>query len=71
MTASIPCRAQTPGEKRAVIERLYAAWLAAPDLRLGQLIDLGAEKASLFYIEDQPFAEHMEKFAAHHGRNPR
>jgi hypothetical protein len=31
-------RAVTEGQKRAVLDMIYQAWLAHPELRLGQLI---------------------------------
>lgn len=77
MSLPIPGRAQTPGEKRAVVERLYAAWLAAPELRLGQLITnallpgSGSATAALYYATDTELGAVTEAVAAHHGRNPR
>jgi hypothetical protein len=32
--------AQTPEQKREIIERLYALWLQHPTLRLGELISV-------------------------------
>ena len=54
MNPDIPGRATTPELKREVIERLYKAWLAEPDLRLGQLICNNTLRLhqELFYIED-------------------
>lgn len=47
-------RAQTPEQKRAVIEAVYAAWCASPDLRLGQLLMNALWNVSSvpFYVED-------------------
>lgn len=67
-------RALTPEQKRAVVERLYAAWLASPSQRLGQLTvntmqmvvpEGGKELVSrLFYIEDETLIEKIEGFVA-------
>ena len=71
------CRAHTPNEKRAVIEKLYAAWIAMPELRLGQLITnavlpgSGEATAPLYFIEDTIIGGVVDKFAADHGRKPR
>jgi hypothetical protein len=48
-------RAETPEQKRAIVERLLAAWLAKPTLRLGQMIDNAGFRAAtaLFYVEDE------------------
>lgn len=52
-------RAQTPEQKREVVERLLASWLAIPELRLGQLIVNAMQAAApfygadLFYVEDR------------------
>jgi len=51
-------RAKTLGAKRAVVEQLFAAWVANPSLRLGQLIDNArGDKVDLFYIEDFDLSE--------------
>jgi len=56
-------RALTDQQKRAVVERLLAAWRVVPKLRLGQLLinseGLGRD---LFYIEDETLAELVEAF---------
>jgi len=58
-------RAKTPEHKRAVIERLYAAWIALPDLRLGQLIECACDKRpDLFYVEDEDLVADAEAFVA-------
>lgn len=69
-------RALTPQQKRAAVERLYAAWLAKSDLRLGQLIAIATHEhntengaASLasmfdpFYVEDEPLIAAAERMA--------
>lgn len=64
-------RALTPEQKRLVMERVLAAWCEAPQLRLGQLIQVAlcpndkprsaAEVlARLHYIEDTDLAELLE-----------
>jgi hypothetical protein len=60
-------RAETPGEKRAIIERLYAAWLIMPDLRLGQLLENAvpgspALGSALYYCEDFELVDRLEKY---------
>jgi hypothetical protein len=62
----LPGRAQTPQQKREVMEKLLAAWLKAPELRLGQLVDnamyLCAGSRTLFYVEDTFLVEIVEDF---------
>ena len=55
-------RAETPEQKRQVIERLYAAWLANPDSRLCQLIMNATHPNPVFYIEDMDLVTQVEKF---------
>ncbi len=64
---SIPHRAETPEQKRAIVERILAVWEKNPELRLGQLIlvnmnGLDDEHAArkLFYVEDEALAERLE-----------
>jgi hypothetical protein len=57
---SIKDRANTLGQKRAIIERLYAAWCATDDIRLGQLILNSIPETQCYYIEDEPFIEAIE-----------
>jgi len=53
-----------PALKRAAIERLYAAWLAHPELRLGQLIASATHRATgsfdPFNIEDNQLVVEAE-----------
>ena len=59
-------RAVTAKDKRAVIERLYAAWCAFPDQRLGQLIVNACSARStspLFYTEDEGLCVAAERYA--------
>lgn len=41
-----------PNRINRVVELLRAAWLAEPDLRLGQLLSHIAGTGDVFYIED-------------------
>ncbi len=65
----LPGRAVTPGQKRAVIERLYAAWLHQPQQRLGQLLQnaihhpLRSTDSSMFNVEDMDLVSKVEGFA--------
>lgn len=52
-------RAETPEQKRAVIERLLAVWLRTPQQRLGQLLD-NVCSGSPFYVEDERLARLAE-----------
>lgn len=65
-------RAHTPAEKRAVIERLYAAWCKMPEQRLSQLlvnaIGITAPVPEIFYREDDDVAEDVERFVKERGR---
>ena len=59
-------RAQTEGEKREVLARLLACWLKHPDLRLGQLLVVAADRRpgsppSMFYIEDRELVRLAEQ----------
>ena len=65
MASKIEGRAETTEEKRALVERLYVAWLKCPELRLGQFLDnaLIGMKPHLFYLEDEPLISAAEKFA--------
>lgn len=73
-----PQRARSPEEKRAVLDRIYAAWCACPSHRLGQLIvntlrtggsrmiDAGID---VFDVEDTDLAEACERFAGEYATN--
>jgi hypothetical protein len=57
-------RAETPEQKRDVIERIYAVWLLRPTERLGQmLVNCLPERCAddPFYIEDFELCEALEK----------
>jgi hypothetical protein len=54
-------RADTDAKKREIIEKLYEAWCAAPDLRLGQLLLAGVRYEQLFQIEDEPLADAVSR----------
>lgn len=57
-------RAYSPKLKRLIIERLYGAWCATDDMRLGQLVSNTADdlRTDLFYMEDQTLIEAIETF---------
>jgi hypothetical protein len=70
-TPNLPGRALTPEQKRAVIERVLAAWEANPQQRLGQLFVNTVHRAvgnftkeeqvqRLYYVEDETLAEWLE-----------
>lgn len=62
-------RALTDGQKRALIERIYAAWIALPHQRLGQLLDNALHSANVldvFSVEDDALAEAVERFVQAH-----
>lgn len=61
-------RASTPAEKRAVIERIHAAWVATPHQRLGQLIANACCNKFIFYTEDTTLAELCEAFVKEQSR---
>ena len=55
-------RATTPEQKRSVIEQIYAAWLAHPQLRLGQLVCNLSPEADPFNIEDFDLVDEITNF---------
>jgi hypothetical protein len=63
-------RALTEERKRAVAERILAAWMRVPELRLGQFISNARAwngsfpSGGLFYTEDEELAILCEAFAA-------
>ena len=62
MSKPILGRAETPSEKKAIIQRLLAAWMSQPSLRLGQLLVASIPvHGDLFYIEDDELIIHVEK----------
>ncbi len=64
----VPGRAHTPEQKRAIIERLYDAWLLMPEQRLAQLIKNVYSESDIFYVEDETFVENIEEFVSEHTR---
>lgn len=58
-------RAKTPEQKKQILQRIYAAWLTYPQLRLGQLLHNVMDESGqpLFYIEDEPLAKACEDAA--------
>lgn len=61
---TLPGRARTPEQKRAIMERVLAAWLRLPEQRLCQLIVNACHRSDVFYVEDEPLAERVEGFSA-------
>ena len=65
---AIKGRAETYEQKRAVMEKILAAWTAVPHLRLGQLLENSVNSMhSTFYVEDEVLAEKVEEFVNSHG----
>lgn len=62
-------RANLPEQKKAIIDRLYNAWISAPDLRLGQLLECAKPQNldDLFYIEDNILADKIDEFIQKNG----
>ena len=63
----LPGRAQTPEQKKEVLDRLLQAWIDCPEMRLGQLVDNAMyinrdNKPNLFNIEDMALIEIIELF---------
>ena len=61
-------RADTDEKKRAIVERVFAAWTKDPQLRLGQLLVNSLRRADvdqgdLFYVEDESLAVDVESFS--------
>jgi hypothetical protein len=66
-------RALTGSHKRAIVERIYAAWTTegVNQLRLGQLVDnavSAARGAAVFNVEDEALAIAVEQFVALHAK---
>ena len=58
-----PGRSDTLVKKLITMKRLLAAWTRAPDLRLGQLIDVSLQPSNdLFYVEDDVLIAMIETF---------
>lgn len=56
-----PGRAVTDEQKRVVMERLLAAWMKMPELRLGQLLVAGVTGRDVFYVEDETLVRCAER----------
>lgn len=55
-------RAATPEAKREVVDRIFTAWIKAPQLRLGQLLTAAISPTqAVFYVEDWPLVEAVER----------
>ena len=55
-------RAMTPEQKKEVTDRLLAAWLKTPAMRLGQLIFVVTGGRDIFYDEDYPLVKEIEEW---------
>jgi hypothetical protein len=64
-------RKPTPDQRRAILDVIYASWLCAPELRLGQMLQCALDAApqlrrnpqvSLFYISDDELLDALELF---------
>lgn len=60
-------RVMTPEAKRAVVERIFRAWLAAPHLRFGQLLIAACEhrvqSVDPFHVEDEVLVAMVEEMS--------
>jgi hypothetical protein len=65
MVTTPPGRAVTDEQKRAVVERLLAAWMRMPHLRLGQFVCACSARtnADPFFIEDETLVTQAVEFA--------
>ena len=61
--APIKGRAETYEQKRAVMERILAAWASTEGMRLGQLLENAAGGFAIFYVEDESLATRTEAYA--------
>lgn len=57
---------RTPEQKRAIVDRLLAAWLRMPELRFGQMVTAAVDRAEhdTFYIRDEALCEAVEALAS-------
>lgn len=65
---TIPGRAETDEQKRAVLDRIFEAWKRKPEQRLGQFLDnvIAMEApSSMFQIEDDTLVRCVELFAGY------
>lgn len=66
-------RAISPGEKRAVMNRLLKVWEKVPELRFGQLIEnvMSSDSRKMddfFNVEDRILADAAEEFLKKRGK---
>lgn len=63
-------RATNDTAKWNVTQRILAAWMRVPSLRLGQFIDNATHgrNPDMFTIEDASLADLCEEYAEEHGR---
>jgi hypothetical protein len=55
-------RALTPEQKKEITDRLLAAWLRTPAMRLGQLVHVVTGGRDIFYDEDYPLVKEIEEY---------
>lgn len=56
-------RANTPEEKKEVLDEVLAVWLRHPELRLCQLLTIACTEERMFYIEDFILVEDVQKIS--------
>jgi hypothetical protein len=61
-------RALTDEHKRAVLDRILAAWVRVPDQRLTQLIVNATGRSDPYHVEDEAVADAVESFANTHAK---
>ena len=62
MSNRIEGRADTPEDKRLVVERILTAWMRMPDAKLAELIDCAGPEYE--YLEDLDLATAVERYVA-------
>lgn len=59
---SLSDRALTPEQKKEITDRLLAAWLRVPELRLGQMIAVATDAhPDIFFVEDYFLIQEIEE----------
>lgn len=61
-------RALTSDQKRAVLNRVLVAWLAFPEMRLGQLLANACGATDVFFFEDDDLVAAVDSYARERGR---
>ena len=74
--SKLPDRAKASWQKKECMEKILAAWMMCPDLRLGQLLVNAAGHNDIFYDEDITltqkvidFGKNAERAAASHSQD--